>query len=170
MSENGRFWQIYRRFAWFQGAGGRRQAIVSLFSRTFLEAGGWTVGRKASDSRVFWQTLAVLPPPRRTDQGEVGDLGGCLLAGLSSGRRGLSVRANVGPEADAARREARATSERPNLSDRRNSTDRPHSRCWHGKLRDCSTCLAAGFIFEGPPRLPWFYLDSRPHGERRRGC
>ena len=71
---------------------------------TFLEAGGWTVGRKASDSRVFWQTLAVLLPPRRTDQGEVGDLGGCLLAGLlgrfSAGKRGLRVRrANGGPEA-----------------------------------------------------------------------
>ena len=70
---------------------------------TFLAAGGLGVGRKVPELSVFWQTLAV---PTQTDWER---FDGCLQVGLSNGERGLCVRANVGPEADAARREARAS-------------------------------------------------------------
>ena len=145
MAENGRFWQIYRRFGWFRGAGDRCQPIVSLFSMTFLETDGLEVGRKASDSRVFWHTLAVVLPLRRTCWGRFGALDGCLLVGLP----GRLMAGHVATNGDTARRNARATS------------DGPNSRRRHGTLRACSTSLVACFMFEGGPRLPWFYLDSQ---------
>ena len=119
---------------------------------TFFEVAGLEIGKNVSESSVLWQTLALWPLPSQRGWGRFGALDGCLLARLlgrlSGGRCGVCIRANVGPEADAARRETRATSERPNLSDRPDSSERPDSRRWHGKLRACSTSLGAGFIFE----------------------
>ena len=103
---------------------------MPLFSMSFLEAGGLRVGKNLSEWRVFWRTLAVLSAPGRVGQH------------------------NAGPEAGAARLEARATSERLNSFEWPKSfgwpkpSERPNSGHGDGKPRVCSTCLAADFIFE----------------------